>query len=176
MALSAGLTANFDTFGPPNDGIAFVPVLHAASTRALILTLVNEFRLSVMRFISHSSYEITHFLVAPVTAFAGQLSLSAGFSPQVHGGEWQRGTLDTVKVHRHAAHARCPSFAARPCLSTCFTSVNALFCSPSLFSAVSTRSRSGLVSVRQCIDADEVLPRVVASGLIVPTAVQNSNQ
>ena len=148
MALSAGLTANFDTFGPPNDWNALVPVLHAASTRALILTLVNEFRLSVMRFISHRSYEIAHLLVAPVTAFAGQLSLSPGFSPQVQGGEWQRGTLDTVKVHRHAAHARCPSFAARSCLSTCFTSINALFCRPALFSAVSTRSRSGLVSVR----------------------------
>jgi hypothetical protein len=129
-----------------------------------------------MRFISHRSYEITHLLVAPVTAFAGQLCLSAGFSPQVQGTEWQRGTLDTVKVHRHAAHARCPSFAARPCLSTCFTSVNAFFCSPALFSAVSTRSRSGPVSVRWCVDAGEVLPRVVASGLIVPTAVQNSNQ
>lgn len=85
MALSAGLTANSDTFGPPNDWNAFVSVLHAASTRALILTLVNEFRLSVMRFISHKSYEITHLPVAPVTAFAGQLSLPAGFSPQVQG-------------------------------------------------------------------------------------------
>ena len=149
MALSAGPTANFDTFGPPNDRNAFVPVLHAASTRALILTLINEFRLSVMRFILHKSDEITHLPVAPVTALAGQLCLSADFSPQVQGGEWQRGsTLDTVKVHRHAARARCPSFAVRSCLSTCFTSVNALFCSPALFSAVSTRSRSGLVSVR----------------------------
>ena len=54
MTLSAGLTANFDTFGPPNDRDAFVCVLHAASARALILALANEFRLSVMRFISRS--------------------------------------------------------------------------------------------------------------------------
>jgi hypothetical protein len=99
----------------------------------------------------------THLLVAPVTAFARQLGSSAaaaaaGFSQMEGSCEWRRGTIDTVEVHGHAARARWTSFAARSGLPTCLTSVNALFCSPAFFSAVSTRSR------------------VVASSFIVPAA------
>lgn len=148
VGFPAGPTANLDAVEPPNGRDALVTTQHAAPARALILTLwnewMNECRLSATRFISRSSMNSPHLLVAPVTAFAGRLGLPAGFSPQVEGSEWRRGgALDTVKVHRHAARAGCASFAARSRLSACLASVDAFFGSPAFISALSTRPGSG---------------------------------